>query len=60
MKEVKITIHQEGDVEVKVVCGGAGKSCLDLTKAIETSLGVVQKRTETPEMREVTRVKAHN
>ena len=55
MEEVTITINPEGGAVVSVGCAVKGKSCKEITKAIEQALGKTVGDVETPEMREVAR-----
>ncbi len=44
-QELEISISETGEVTVNVI-GAKGKSCLDLTKDLEESLGTVTAREE--------------
>lgn len=46
--EIKVTVGTDGTYEVAVK-GVKGKKCVDLTKAFESALGSVSKRTKTAE-----------
>lgn len=54
MEEVTITIKPDGTTQVGVRCV-KGKSCQDITKAIEQALGKTVKDDPTSEMKEVQR-----
>lgn len=48
MEELEVTISAEGKVNI-IVKGVKGKSCVDITKALEDALGEVENRTFTSE-----------
>jgi len=49
MAEVIVDIDKDGNVKIEVN-GVEGKACLDITESLEEALGVVESRTEKPEM----------
>jgi hypothetical protein len=60
-QELDIQIAHDGSVVINVV-GGKGKSCLDLTKELEESLGVVldrEKKASFYEQEELQSIKIH-
>lgn len=58
MEEVTITVNPDGSTQVGVRCV-KGKTCTDITKAIEKALGKTVKDAPTSEMQEVQRAQ-HN
>ena len=47
-QELEVSIDDDGKISIKVV-GVAGPECLELTKALEESLGIVVDRQKTGE-----------
>ncbi|PNW26673.1 UNVERIFIED_CONTAM: hypothetical protein BEN50_21605 [Euhalothece sp. KZN 001] len=50
-EEVIITIDKDGNPKIEVE-GGDGKTCVDLTKELESQLGTVDERKFKPEYRQ--------
>lgn len=59
MAEIMVVINQEGEPSIEVR-GVKGKSCYDLTKDLERSLGATDKDTKTREYYEAERTNVRN